>query len=162
MAGVETTIDRWFPPGFVVRNSAMIEKVRTMIAVTPVDGYCGCGATISCLSLADRLRQIDLSILVIAGEDDQFIAVSMAETISRQYPRGQVGRTASRAVTCQQEDVVGFNAALCEFLDDLVTKTSRPRASLTNEASACHSGRGSASSFSATASRKVLSYGRTY
>ena len=116
-AGIDGTIDRWFSPGFVQRAPEVIEGVRKMIAATPVDGYCGCGAAISRLNLTGRLGEIDTPTLVICGEDDQGTPVAMSETIRDGIPGAQLVILPVARHLSNMEDVAGFNAALRAFLD---------------------------------------------
>lgn len=116
-AGIDGTIDRWFSPGFVQRAPDVIDGVRKMIAATPVDGYCGCGAAISRLNLTGRLGEIDTPTLVICGEDDQGTPVAMSETIRDGIPGAQLVILPVARHLSNMEDVAGFNAALRAFLD---------------------------------------------
>ncbi|HKK31652.1 MAG TPA: 3-oxoadipate enol-lactonase [Alphaproteobacteria bacterium] len=116
-AGVEGTIERWFSPKFVKADPATIDKVRAMIAGTPVDGFCGCCAAISKLALTDRLGQIKTPTLVIVGEDDPGTPVAMSETIRDGIPGAKLVVLPAARHLANMEDVSGFNAALRRFLD---------------------------------------------
>jgi len=116
-AGVDATIDRWFSPGFVERAPDVIEGVRRMIAATPVDGYCGCGAAISRLNLTHRLGEIATPTLVICGEDDPGTPLAMSEVIRDGIPGANLVVLPVARHLSNIEDVAGFNAALRTFLD---------------------------------------------
>lgn len=117
-AGIEGTIDRWFSPGFVARAPDVIDGVRSMIAATPVDGYCGCGAAISRLNLTHRLGEIATPTLVICGEDDPGTPLAMSETIRDGIPGARLVVLPVARHLSNMEDVAGFNAALRAFLDE--------------------------------------------
>jgi 3-oxoadipate enol-lactonase len=116
-AGIDGTIDRWFSPGFVARAPEVITGVKKMIAATPVDGYCGCGAAISRLALTDRLGEIRIPTLVICGEDDQGTPLAMSEVIRDGIPGAKLVVLPVARHLSNMEDVAGFNAALRGFLD---------------------------------------------
>ncbi|MCA8930289.1 MAG: 3-oxoadipate enol-lactonase [Alphaproteobacteria bacterium] len=116
-AGVDGTIDRWFSPGFVQRAPDVIEGVRRMIAATPVDGYCGCGAAIARLNLTHRLGEIATPTLVICGEDDPGTPVAMSEAIRDGIPGARLVILPVARHLSNMEDVSGFNTALRDFLD---------------------------------------------
>jgi len=117
-AGIEATIDRWFSPRFVQSAPDVIDSVRRMIAATPVDGYCGCGAAIARLNLTGRLGEIRTPTLVICGEDDQGTPVAMSETIRDGIPGARLVILPVARHLSNMEDVAGFNAALRSFLDE--------------------------------------------
>ena len=116
-ASIDATIDRWFSPGFVKRDPATIDKVRAMIAATPVNGYCGCGAAIAQLTLTERLGEIEVPTLVIVGEDDPGTPVAMSETIRDGIAGAELVVLPVARHLSNMEDVAGFNAALRSFLD---------------------------------------------
>lgn len=116
-ASLDGTIDRWFSPGFVARAPAVIAGVRKMIAATPVDGYCGCGAAISRLALTDRLGEIKIPTLVICGEDDPGTPLAMSEVIRDGIAGAELVVLPEARHLSNMEDVAGFNAALRGFLD---------------------------------------------
>ena len=116
-ASIDATIERWFSPGFIESDPETIDRVRAMIAATPVDGYCGCGAAIAQLALTDRLGEIRVPTLVIVGEEDPGTPVSMSETIRDGIPGAELVVLPVARHLSNMEDVEGFNAALRSFLD---------------------------------------------
>jgi 3-oxoadipate enol-lactonase len=116
-AGIDGTIDRWFSPGFVARAPEVIAGVKRMIAATPVDGYCGCGAAISRLSLTDRLGEIRTPTLVICGEDDPGTPLAMSEVIRDGIAGAELVVLPEARHLSNMEAVAGFNTALRGFLD---------------------------------------------
>jgi len=116
-AGVEGTMERWFSPGFMASGAPVLDDVRRMIASTPVEGYCGCGAAISNLAVEPRLGEIKLPTLVICGEDDQATPLSMSETIRDGIPGAKLAVLPVARHLANLEDVGGFNAAMMSFLN---------------------------------------------
>ncbi len=115
-AGVEGTMERWFSPSFMASGAPALDDVRRMIADTPVEGYCGCGAAIANLAVTPRLSEIALPTLVICGEDDQATPLSMAETIRDGIPGAQLAVLPVARHLANLEDVDGFNKAMLTFL----------------------------------------------
>jgi len=116
-AGVEATMDRWFSPGFMASGAPILNEVRAMIAATPVEGYCGCGAAIAKLNVTPRLGEIKIPTLVICGEDDQGTPLAMSETMRDGIPGATLAVLPVARHLSNLEDVDGFNAALAAFLD---------------------------------------------
>lgn len=116
-AGVEATMERWFSPGFMASGAPVLDEVRSMIANTPVEGYCGCGAAIANLAVTPRLSEIKAPTLVICGEDDQATPLSMSETIRDGIPGAQLAVIPVARHLANLEDVGGFNAAMMNFLN---------------------------------------------
>ncbi|MGY9055966.1 MAG: 3-oxoadipate enol-lactonase [Alphaproteobacteria bacterium] len=115
--GVEGTLERWFSPGFVASAPDTMDKVRTMISATPVDGFCGCCGAISKLALTARLGEITTPTLVIVGEDDPGTPVAMSEIIRDGIPGAQLVVLPVARHLANMEAVTGFNKALRGFLD---------------------------------------------
>ena len=116
-SGVEGTMERWFSPGFMASGAPILDDVRRMIANTPVEGFCGCGAAISKLAVEPRLGEINLPTLVICGEDDQATPLSMAETIRDGIPGAELVVLPVARHLANLEDLGGFNVAMMRFLN---------------------------------------------
>src|ERR1700730_9258280 len=71
---VEPTIGRWFPPEFVATKSPVLDKVRQMIASTPIAGFSGCAQALSDYDLRPGLAGIDRPTLLIVGTKDANLA----------------------------------------------------------------------------------------
>jgi 3-oxoadipate enol-lactonase len=67
---VEPTIARWFPPETVAENPPHLDKVRTMIRSTPVDGFVGCAAALADHDYASAVASVKRPVLFVAGEKD--------------------------------------------------------------------------------------------
>ena len=78
---VESTIDRWFSPGFRAAEPERVDRVRAMIRATPVAGFSGCCAAIRNLDLTDRIAAIEIPTLLIVGEHDPGTPVAAHEVI---------------------------------------------------------------------------------
>lgn len=77
----EAALERWFTEGFRVRSTETLEWAESMLLATPAEGYAGCCEAIRDMDLRDRLGEIQAPTLVIAGADDEAIALDHAELI---------------------------------------------------------------------------------
>lgn len=66
----DAVVSRWFSPSFRRRNPATTNRYRDMIAATPDDGYALCCDALSWWDFTDRLSDITVPTLVIAGLQD--------------------------------------------------------------------------------------------
>ncbi len=67
---VEPTIERWFPKHFRQAAPATMDRMRSMILRTPVNGYAGCCAAIRDMDQRTAIRSITNPVLVIIGSHD--------------------------------------------------------------------------------------------
>ena len=68
---VEQTAQRWFSDDFKAAHPEVIDKVRTMVAGTSLDGYLGCVAAFVGLDLEDELADIQAPTLFVGGAEDK-------------------------------------------------------------------------------------------
>lgn len=64
------TLERWFTPEYRAANPQTIERVRAMIRTTTPVGYEACVRAIQALDLLDAITDIQMPVLLIAGEQD--------------------------------------------------------------------------------------------
>lgn len=67
---VEATVSRWFPPETLASNPPHLEKVRRMIATTPVNGFIGCAAALADHDFRSTIGAVRSPVLFIAGAKD--------------------------------------------------------------------------------------------
>jgi pimeloyl-ACP methyl ester carboxylesterase len=67
---VDSSIQRWFSPGFMQSHKPRVDAVRASMQRCSVDGYAGCGLAISSFDFTDRLAGIALPTLVLYGAED--------------------------------------------------------------------------------------------
>ncbi|MBB4930389.1 3-oxoadipate enol-lactonase [Lipingzhangella halophila] len=63
-------VQRWFTPGFAEQHPEVTDRMRTMVAGTPAEGYAGCCNAIEHADLHPDLPRIAAPTLVVAGADD--------------------------------------------------------------------------------------------
>jgi 3-oxoadipate enol-lactonase len=67
---VEPTIGRWFPPETVTKNPPYLDKIRSMIRATPVNGFIGCAAALADHDYATAVATVKHPVLFMTGEKD--------------------------------------------------------------------------------------------
>ena len=66
----EAVIQRWFSPTWLENNPASREHFEAMVAGTPSEGYSLCCEALATWDFTDRLGEITVPVLTIAGADD--------------------------------------------------------------------------------------------
>lgn len=74
---VGPTIARWFPPETVAAGPPHLDRVRKMIADTPVAGFRGCAAALSDVDHASGLGGLRAPALFVVGERDGVLSPVM-------------------------------------------------------------------------------------
>jgi 3-oxoadipate enol-lactonase len=113
---LEETMERWFTPSFLKKNSKMVALVREQFLATPVSGYIGCAEAIRKLNYLDRLSEIKIPTLVMVGEDDPGTPVSTSEAIHERISNSKLVILPSARHLSNVEQADAFNAALLKFL----------------------------------------------
>jgi 3-oxoadipate enol-lactonase len=109
---VDSTMERWFTPGF--RASPPAQKIAKLIRSTPVPGYVGCGRAIMGLNTTARLKDIRLPVLAITGEQDG--AAPGTRYIGENVPGAKFVSIPQASHISNVEQAEVFNRALAEFL----------------------------------------------
>lgn len=91
-AVVEGTIERWFTPSFLADkdNAVVTDLVRNMIATTSVAGYCGCAAALPGLDYGERLSQLSVPVLYMAGAGDVAAPPEVMNAMAEATPNGRL------------------------------------------------------------------------
>src|SRR5258708_23495849 len=108
---VESTMERWFTAPF--RGSPAAQRIAGLIANTPVAGYVGCGQAIMKLNTTARLKDIELPVLAIAGEQDG--AAPGTRYIGEHVPGAKYVGIPQAAHIANVEQAAAFNQALEGF-----------------------------------------------
>lgn len=119
--GVEALADaviaRWFSPGFQERNPATTHRYRTMVADTPDEGYAACCDALSRWDFTDRLGEIAVPTLVIAGEHDPSTAPETVKIIADGVPGATYVVLSPAAHLANLEQPETVNALIRGFID---------------------------------------------
>lgn len=121
--GVEAIADgamqRWFSPTFRTEQPATVARWRRRLISTPQAGYLGSTHAVMNMATADRLAQIDVPTLVIAGELDEGTPPSMSRSIVEAVPGARLVLLPGAAHLSAIEQPKTFEAALASFIDAL-------------------------------------------
>ena len=115
----DAVMERYFHAGFRAAEPATVAAYRARLVATDTAGYVACCHAIAGVDTTERLSQVQVPALVIAGELDQGTPVAMAETLAAALPQGRltVLRDASHLSVIEQPEA--FAAAVEAFLDTL-------------------------------------------
>jgi 3-oxoadipate enol-lactonase len=125
---VEAALQRWFTPLFREHRPDIMDRIRTMLQHTPVQGYIGCCHAIPTIDATDRLSEVQCPALIIAGEDDPGTPVAMAQQIYAALPSSELATLRPASHLCNLEQPDEFNRVLLGFLNK-VTDQHRLKAS---------------------------------
>jgi len=116
-AMVEPTLKRWFKDSFREKSPALMARVADWIRTTPADGYIGTSAAIPTIDVTDRLGEIDIPCLALAGADDIAMPPPMAKVLARGIPHAKLAIIPDAGHLSNLEQPDAFNAALERFYD---------------------------------------------
>jgi 3-oxoadipate enol-lactonase len=113
----DTSLARWFSPGFRERHPTTVGRFRSMLAGVSPDGYAGCCAALRDADLRNDVQRIRAPILVIAGRHDEATPPTDAELL-----RDRIGGarlvTLDAAHLSNVEQPEAFTSAVLEFLSN--------------------------------------------
>lgn len=112
---VAPTLERWFTPAFLARQPAVVEEVRQQLLACPPRGYAASARALAGLHLQDRLGQLQVPTLYLAGLDDQAVAASQIEGYARLTPGARYAALAGPHIL-HLENPDGFSRHLLDFL----------------------------------------------
>jgi len=106
---------RWFTPGFIRKQAALVEQLTDTLAEQDKEGYAACCDALAETDLRADLARIQLPLLVIAGSADPVTTVADADAIVQACPSASlVSLKASHISNLEQP--AAFNRALSQFL----------------------------------------------
>jgi 3-oxoadipate enol-lactonase len=113
-AVTEGTLERWYTPE---APAELVERFRAMLTATDPEGYAACGEAIAGHDVIDRLGEIEVPTLVVAGDDDLSTPLEPhARTLADGIPgaRLEVVEHARHIANAERPDA--WNRAVLEFL----------------------------------------------
>jgi 3-oxoadipate enol-lactonase len=106
------SLGRWLTKDFITQQPETAERVRTMIANTPADGYINACAALGAWDFAAELPDLPTPTLVIAGGEDPATPPDHARDIAALVPRSRVVVLDGAAHLANVERPVEFNDLL--------------------------------------------------
>jgi 3-oxoadipate enol-lactonase len=121
VAGVATvTAPRMLAPTTVQGRADVVERVKSIMASTSVNGYVGdLRGLASRPDSTDTLSKIDVPTLVIVGEQDVVTPVADSETMAKTIKGAKLAKVPNAGHLAPLEQPADFNKALVEFLKGL-------------------------------------------
>jgi 3-oxoadipate enol-lactonase len=110
----EATVNRWFPPEFVATKAPVLDKIRGMIASTPLTGFAGGAAALSDYDLRPGLAGIARPPLLICGTKDA--TFPGMKQIKEAVPGAALVEIEGAGHICNVEQPVAFARAVSEFI----------------------------------------------
>lgn len=118
-AQVTPTLARWFTPGFLASAPATVAWVADMVRGTSAGGYVSAIRAIQQLDHLDRLGELHMPTLVIAGDKDGAIPAEVSQDMARRLPQGRLHMLPTAHVG-NVEQPVAFTETVRGFLDEVV------------------------------------------
>ncbi|GAB4172333.1 MAG: 3-oxoadipate enol-lactonase [Rhodocyclaceae bacterium] len=115
---VEPTLERWFTAPFREAHPEIMARIGDAIRRTPVEGYAGCIHCIARLDVTERLREIAIPALVLAGEQDLGTTPATARAIAAAIPGARLEILPSAAHLSNIEQAERFNRIVLAFLGE--------------------------------------------
>lgn len=112
---VAPTLERWFTPAFLARQPAVVEDVRQQLLACPPRGYAASARALAGLHLQDRLGQLQVPTLYLAGLDDQAVAAAQIEVYARLTPGARYAALAGPHIL-PLENPDDFSRRVLDFL----------------------------------------------
>jgi 3-oxoadipate enol-lactonase len=113
---VDSTLGRWFTPGFRAARPDVMARIGKLITDTPTAGYIGCAAAIRALDITAQISAIVTPTLVVAGADDPGTPPAMSEVIASTIPGARLEIIPSAShLSCIEQPVV-FHRLVDDFL----------------------------------------------
>jgi 3-oxoadipate enol-lactonase len=118
-AVADAAMQRWFSESFRRERASTVARWRRRVVSTPVAGYLGASHAVMHLDLTDRLPQIGVPTLVIAGSVDQGTPPAMSEIIANAVPGARLVMIDGAAHLSVLEQPAAFESAVREFVGGL-------------------------------------------
>lgn len=112
---IAPTLERWFTPAFLAQHPAAVEEVRQQLLACPPRGYAASARALAGLHLQDRLGQLQVPTLYLAGLDDQAVAAAQIEGYARLTPGARYAALAGPHIL-PLENPDGFSRHVLDFL----------------------------------------------
>lgn len=112
---VEPTVARWFPAETIASGAPQVDKVRKMIAATPVPGFTGCAAALSDVDYAAGIAAVPSPTLFTVGERDGELPAAM-RSLHERLPGSRFTQLPGAGHLSNLDAPGAFNSAVEAFL----------------------------------------------
>jgi 3-oxoadipate enol-lactonase len=116
-------VERWFTTAFRQREPALVNNIQRRVEATPPDGYIACCAALRDIDLRDRLAEIRVPTLVIAGAHDPATPPAGSHFLAEHIQNARIVEL-NAAHLSNIEDAAHFAAEVLAFLNNEEGKQS--------------------------------------
>lgn len=118
--GMEAIADavmaRYFHDTYRASHAASVARFRQRLVSSDVDGYIGCCHAVGAMETTERLSNITVPTLVIAGELDQGTPLAMTQTLAERIPQARLAVLKDASHLSAIEQPQAFAELVSEFL----------------------------------------------
>ncbi len=79
-------MERWFTADFRAESPAIVESIRQAVLQQPVEGYVACCAAVRDADFRERLAEVKVPTLVIAGTSDPVTSPADGKFLAENIP----------------------------------------------------------------------------
>ncbi len=115
----QPTVSRWFTETFLAAHDEVIEKVRSMIRTTSLNGFIGCSNALQNIDYRDRLERIRVPTLFMCGEHDPAANPDYIRPMREAVPGAELVVIPDAGHISNMENPEFFNRGLTDFLTRL-------------------------------------------
>ena len=117
LKSILTELDtRWYADGFASKQPSVVNKVRAMVAKTPIEGYIAATIAVRDFDIIEQLPDIKAPMLLITGAEDKATPLSEAKFISEQCPNADLTIIDNSSHLAMVEKPKIFDHALVNFI----------------------------------------------
>ncbi len=117
---VQATLERWFTEDVRLRHEDLVAEAAAMLEATSPEGYVGAATALTTLNYFERLGEIDVPTLFLAGECDAAIPADVMRAMSERTQgsrfRSRFRTIADAAHLSNMERPTAFNEELLAWL----------------------------------------------
>jgi 3-oxoadipate enol-lactonase len=113
---VEPLLQRWFTPAFREQQPQTPKRLGQWIAAMDINSFAACSAIVRDVDTLDRLRDLRVPTLVLAGAEDPATPPATVEAIARAIPAAQFRVVPAAAHWLPLEQPQRFQDELAAFL----------------------------------------------
>ncbi|MGO1072435.1 3-oxoadipate enol-lactonase [Lysobacter sp. CA199] len=113
---VDGTVQRWFEPSFVAAHPALTARIAAAFLSTSPQAYIGCCHALAETDFRERLAQLAVPTLALAGSDDPVTPPADLRFIAERVVHGEFAQLPGRHIF-NWHDPAAFNVAALAFLN---------------------------------------------
>ncbi len=114
---VSGTVERWLSASFRASHPQAVVEIERMILTTSAVGYEGCGEALKRLNYLDRLSEITVPTLFVAGSDDVGAPPDVMRAMAGRVKGAQFAIVEGSAHLPNIDNPAGFHQAVRNFLN---------------------------------------------